>query len=274
MPELPEVETIRRQLAEAVDGARWETLTARPSSLFRTPARAVAERLKGAKLDMVERRGKTLLFCFEGGWVLLAHLGMSGQILLTPPAEPQPHHRHLTVHLNDGRQLVFRDPRRFGFLKLVRREAVNDVKELANVGADPLDPALTWDKFASDFKARESKVKPLLMSQRLFAGIGNVYADEILYHARVRPARLAIELSPVELKELYHAIRQVLSTAIGYGGTSFDEAFVDLYGRPGLYGGCLKVYGRGGEPCMRCNTPLKAVQIGGRSSVFCSHCQK
>jgi len=274
MPELPEVETIRRQLAADVAGARWHQVTARPSSVFRTPSRVLAARLNGVKLDAVERRGKLLLFHFEGGWVFLAHLGMSGQIFLAPPAQPPPNHRHLTVTLEDGRQLIFRDPRRFGYLKLIRKEEVGAAKELANVGSDPLDPALTWARFMSEFRGRHSKVKPLLMSQHLFAGIGNVYADEILYQARVRPARLVGGLSPVELKNLYHAIREVLANAIEYGGTSFDEAFVDLYGRPGLYGGCLKVYSREGEPCTRCNTPLKQLRIIGRTSVFCPHCQK
>ena len=274
MAELPEVETLRRQLSAEVNGRTWEELVARPSSLFRTPSRAVAERLKGVRLEGVSRRGKVLIFEFANGLVLLAHLGMTGQILLAPPAEPGPDHHHLTVSLDDGRRLVFRDPRRLGFLKLAKKEELADLKELAGVGLDPLDAALTWDRFQSELKSRGGRVKPLLMDQRLFAGMGNIYADEILYGARVQPTRQATELSPVELKELYHGVRHILATAISHGGTSFDEAFVDIYGKPGLYGGCLKVYGRENEPCLSCNTPLKQAKVGGRSSTYCPHCQK
>lgn len=124
------------------------------------------------------------------------------------------------------------------------------------------------------FKARAGAVKPLLMTQALFAGIGNVYADEILFAARVKPMRAATDLAPVEQKELFHAIRDVLAQAIAHGGTSFDDVFTDIYGRPGLFGGRLNVYGREGEPCPRCHGPLKTVPVGGRASVFCPHCQK
>jgi len=222
----------------------------------------------------MERRGKVLLFGFRNEMVLLCHLGMSGQVLLTPPAEPGPEHHHLVARLDDGRRLVFRDPRRLGFLKLARRSDLGSLKELSGIGADPLDPALTWDRFRAEFKSRAGKVKALLMDQRIFAGMGNIYADEILHASRVKPTRTVSELSPVELKELYHSIRQTLGVAISYGGTSFDEAFVDIYGKPGLFGGCLKVYGREKEPCLRCSTPLKQAKVGGRSSVFCPHCQK
>ena len=274
MAELPEVETIRRQLAEAVGGVPWESLDVRPGRIFHSPARQIADRLKGAKLDAVERRGKALVLVFDNGHALLVHLGMSGQVLLVPPAEPSLGHRHLAVGLGDGRELVFRDPRKFGYLRLVRREEAAGTRELSGIGPDPLDPALTWDKFTEMLKARGGRVKSLLIDQGLFAGVGNIYSDEILYAARIHPARQTTDLTPIELKELYHAIRSVLSVAIGYGGTSFDEAFVDLYGRSGLYGGCLKVYGREREPCLKCSTPLKGTRIGGRTSVFCPHCQK
>lgn len=274
MPELPEVETLRRQLGAAVAGRVWGRVTARPSSLFRTPARELAARLTGARLDRVTRRGKVLLLAFDGGRVLLAHLGMSGQILLTPPAEPGDRHRHLEAELDDGRRLVFRDPRRFGYLRFAREAELASLKELGGLGPDPLDGARSWESFASGFRTRTGAVKSVLLEQGHLAGIGNVYADEILHAARVAPARPAAGLAPGELKELFHAVRDVLARAIDLGGTSFDEAFVDLYGRPGLFGACLKVYGRAGEPCARCHTPLRAVTVGGRSGAFCPHCQK
>lgn len=274
MPELPEVESVRQQLAAEASGRAWESVSAKPSSLFRTPAKEVARRLTGGTLDGVRRRGKVLLLDFGSGWTLLAHLGMSGQVLLIPPAEAPATHRHLTATLDDGRRVVFRDPRRFGFLKLARREEVEGLKELSGLGADPLDAGLTWDRFTRELKKRDGKIKPLLMSQGLFSGIGNVYADEILFRARVQPGRPVRELSTMELKELYHGIRHVLGSAIRHGGTSFDGAFVDLYGRPGMYGASLSVYGREGEPCGRCHTALRLAQVGGRSSTFCPRCQR
>lgn len=274
MPELPEVETIRRQLAAAAAGIRWARITARPCSLFRTPAPEVVRRLTGARLDGVHRRGKVLLLRFDQGQTLLIHLGMSGQLVLLPPAEPGAGHRHLVVELADGRTLLLRDPRRFGFVKLVPTPDEAGQRELAQVGPDPLESTRTWEDFLRAFKARGGAVKPLLMTQSLFAGIGNIYADEILFTARVRPSRLAVDLSPVELKELFHGIRGVLRLAVDHGGTSFDEAFTDLYGRPGLFGGKLSVYGRAGEPCGGCHTPLKLAAVGGRASVYCPHCQK
>jgi len=274
VPELPEVETIARQLAAAAAGVRWTRVTARPCSLYRTPAADVARRLTGARLARVARRGKVLLLGFDQGLTLLAHLGMSGQWLLMPPAVPGPGHRHLIAELEDGRMLVLRDPRRFGFVKLVATADVDIQPELDRVGADPLDPARTWEDFLKTMKARGGTVKPLLLTQALFAGIGNVYADEILFAARVRPMRPVSDLSSIEQKELFHGIRGVLAQAIEHGGTSFDDVYTDLYGRPGLFGGRLNVYGREGEPCPRCHGPLAAAVSGGRASVYCPHCQK
>jgi len=274
MAELPEVETLKRQLLAAVTGLRWDRIDVVPSSVFRTPAKTLAAALRGARLARVDRRGKVLLLGFDSDLVLLVHLGMSGQILLVPPAEPGPRHRHLVTTLEDGRTLVFRDPRRFGFIRLARTAELAGLRELASVGLDPLDPGQTWERFIHDCAGRAGAVKPLLMSQELFAGVGNIYADEILYAAHIRPSRVAATLDPVEQKQLFHAIRDILTAAIESGGTSFDEAFTDIYGRPGLYGGRLKAYGRKGEPCDRCHTRLVHARVGGRSSVFCPHCQR
>ncbi len=273
MPELPEVETLRRQVEGALAGTVWERVTAVPASVFRTPARDLQDGLAGARLLRVGRRGKILLLAFDGGQTLLVHLGMSGQLLLCPPVSPPPRHHHLTVGLEDGRMLVYRDPRRFGFVRLARDADLSDLRELAGVGHDPLDGSRSWEEFASGFAGRAGAVKAVLLQQDMLAGIGNVYADEILHEARVQPTRGAGTLTPPEKKNLFHAVRDLLARAVSLGGTSFDEAFVDLFGRPGLYGMHLKVYGRSGEPCTRCHTRLKEATVGGRSSVFCPHCQ-
>ena len=273
MPELPEVETLRRQLG-GLAGVAWSRVVARPSSLFRTPAAEMASRLAGRALARAGRKGKVLLLAFDSGDVLLVHLGMSGQVLLAPPAAPGATHRHLEAELADGRRLVFRDPRRFGFLRLARGGVLDGLREVACVGADPLEAGLSWDRFAAGFHARAGAVKARLLDQALWAGIGNVYADEILHAARLKPARAAASLTPPELKGLFHAVRDVLAAAVEAGGTSFDEAYTDLFGRPGLFGGRLAVYGRAGEPCPRCHSPLVAATVAGRSSVYCPHCQK
>lgn len=274
MAELPEVETIRRQASAEAVGRAWAAVKVEPSRYFRTPARTVARRLKGAVLEKVERRGKVLVFRFGNKLNLLVHLGMSGQVLLVPPAPAGPDHRHLTASLDDGRTLVFRDPRRFGWMRLVPTAELAEARELASLGVDPLDPAMTWDRFSREILERGGAVKAALMDQGTFAGIGNIYADEILFQARVNPSRRVSELAPAQLKDLYHAVKGVLAASVEFGGTSFDDAFVDLHGRPGLYGGCLGVYGREGEPCGRCSTKLEHRSIAGRTSVFCPRCQK
>lgn len=274
MPELPEVETIRRQLGTAIGGSVWRTVTVRPCSLFRTPVASLMTSLTGARVAGVERRGKVLLIGFDGDRVLLVHLGMSGQILLVPPAEPDPGHHHLVAEFADGRTLVFRDPRRFGFIRLSLRTELASLKELAGLGPDPLGTDRTWEAFLRSFAERDGAVKSALLDQRRFPGIGNVYADEILHAARIRPGRSVSGLNQVERKDLYHAIRDVLNGAIDLGGTSFDGVLLDVFGRPGLNGGTLRVYGRGGEACDRCHHGLKSATVGGRMSVYCPHCQK
>ena len=274
MPELPEVETIRRQLASEVVGHSWAEVTARPSRIFRTPAKDLAKSLKGAVIESVERRGKVIIIGFNGGRVLLVHLGMSGQVLIIPPAQCPGTHWHLEVMLDDGRLMVFRDPRRFGFYRLAKREELNGLKELSGVGPDPLGPIFTWERFSNDIRDLSGLVKPVLLNQAVFAGVGNIYSDEILFASRILPHRAKSSLSPMELKGLYHAIREVLAASILNGGTSFDEAFCDIYGKPGLNGSRLAVYGRDGEPCRRCSSVLKVAKVGGRTSVYCPHCQR
>lgn len=274
VPELPEVETIRRQLAAEVVGRTWSDVTARPGRIFRTPAREAAKSLSGAVVGSIERRGKVIIIGFNGGRILLVHLGMSGQVLLIPPAQCPESHWHLEAMLDDGRLLVFRDPRRFGFYRLATRAELGGLRELAGVGPDPLGPSYTWEKFSVDVRELKGLAKPVLLNQRVFGGIGNIYSDEILFEAHIQPARGFESLTPVELKNLYHAIRAVLTASIGCGGTSFDEAFTDIYGKPGLYGSRLTVYGREGEACRRCSSVLKAFRVGGRTSVYCPHCQR
>lgn len=274
MPELPEVETIRRQLAAEVVGKRWLELHPHPCSLFKTPPRFLADKLTGARLERVERRGKFLLLMLQPDWVLLAHLGMSGQILLIPPAANPSSHCHLRILLEDGRELIFRDPRRFGRLKLARSGDVESLKEVNKIGKDPLDAAFTWELFIGIIKGRNGAIKALLMDQKALAGVGNIYADEILFRSRIRPHRRTIDLSPVEIKDLFHSVRDTLREACRYGGTSFDEVYVDLFGQPGLYGGLLNVYGRQGESCPNCHAALRSIRVAGRGSVYCPHCQK
>ncbi len=274
MAELPEVETIRRQLEAEAVGHAWAEVRVRSGPIFRTPAAEAARALRGAVLERAARRGKVLLLHFAGGRILLVHLGMSGQVLLVPPAEPGTAHRHIEATLDDGRELVFLDPRRFGFYRLAASADLDRLRELEGLGPDPVAPGFTWEKFVADLKGRSGAVKALLMNQGIFGGIGNIYADEMLFAARVRPGRDVAALSPVEMKELFHSVRGILSAAIECGGTSFDDAFTDIYGKPGLYGGRLAAYGREGEPCTRCSTRMKLLRTGGRSSVFCPHCQK
>jgi formamidopyrimidine-DNA glycosylase len=269
MPELPEVETVRRSLLPIV-GARIEAVQVREPRLRRTVARDFATRLSGRVIHGIERRGKYLLFRLAGDESLLAHLGMSGALLLQPAGTPAQPHDHVTLQLSDGRQITFNDPRRFGLLRLGRAD---EFVELDNMGPDPLSDAFSVSDLAALARGRKKPVKNLLMDQRALGGIGNIYANEILFRAGIRPGRQARRLTRSELQRLFDATRAVLSSAIRLGGSSISD-YRDGDGRPGYFQLRLKVYDRASKPCLRCHTPVRRAVHAGRSSFYCPACQR
>ena len=269
MPELPEVETVRRSLLPIV-GTRIAAVEVREPRLRRTVAQDFARRLTGCLIQGIERRGKYLLFQLSGDQALLAHLGMSGALLLQPAGTPTQTHDHVSLQLSDGRQVIFNDPRRFGLMRVGR---LDELAEIHNVGPDPLSDTFSVSDLAALARGRKKPVKNLLMDQRALGGIGNIYANEILFRAGIRPSRQARRLTRRDLERLFAATRAVLNSAIRLGGSSISD-YRDGDGRPGYFQLRLKVYDRAGKPCLRCQTTVRRVVHAGRSSFYCPVCQR
>jgi formamidopyrimidine-DNA glycosylase len=269
MPELPEVETVRRSLVSVI-GRRIKAVEVLEPRLRRRVAEDFVRRLNGRVITGIERRGKYLLFHLSGGDALLAHLGMSGALLLQPAGSPLQPHDHVRVRLSGSRQLTYNDPRRFGLLRVGRPGAFT---ELGNVGPDPLRDGFAVADLATLARGRKKPVKNLLMDQRALGGIGNIYANEILFRARIRPGRQARHLTRREIDRLYEATRAVLRSAIRLGGSSISD-YRDGSGRPGYFQLRLRVYDRAGKPCPQCQTPVRRAVHAGRSSFYCPVCQQ
>jgi formamidopyrimidine-DNA glycosylase len=277
MPELPEVETIRRDLNHEVSGRRIRTVeVSGVRSIRRHPrARDFVSRLEGRKVVGVIRKGKYLLIKLEGGDVLVAHLGMSGQLLLCPATNPRAKHTHVVVTFTEGGELRFVDPRTFGELFVSTPDELADVvPELAHLGFDPLEQMVSRSGFAELLRARRTKLKALLMDQRFIAGIGNLYADEILFAAGLRFDRSSQTLTAGEARRLQSAIVETLNNAIRHRGSSLaDEQYRDLFGRLGGFQARHEVYGREGQACRRCRDPIVRIKASGRSTFLCARCQ-
>jgi len=269
MPELPEVETVRCSLLPIV-GRRIEAVEVFEQRLRRPVANDFAVQLAGRVIEAIDRRGKYLVFHLSGGAALLSHLGMSGALLLQPAGTARQLHDHVRLRLADGQQLTYNDPRRFGLLRLGR---VEDFVELTTVGPDPLAAGFSVAALAARARGRKKPVKNLLMDQRALGGIGNIYANEILFRARIRPGRQAKRLTRAELTRLLAATRIVLRSAIRLGGSSISD-YRDGTGRPGYFQLRLRVYDRAGQPCPRCRTPIRRAVHAGRSSFYCPRCQR
>jgi formamidopyrimidine-DNA glycosylase len=277
MPELPEVEVVRRDLEREVVGKRIKAVEVDAMRSVRRHhnRKQFISRLEGKKFTGVERRGKYLLCRLEGGDVLIIHLGMSGQLLRTKSSrDAKAKHTHIVITFTQGGQLRFIDPRTFGEMFVTEVDHLDKVSELNHLGLDPLETAMSWEQFGSLISQRHAKLKPLLMDQKFLAGIGNIYSDEILWGAGLMWDRTSDSLSPQEVRRLYRAMMETLQDAVKYRGSSLaDEAYVDLFGKPGEFQEHHKVYARDGEACRRCRQPIKRERYGGRSTFYCEACQ-
>jgi formamidopyrimidine-DNA glycosylase len=275
VPELPEVEVVRRGLERELVGRRIDTVSATGArTVRRTSAEAVETGARGRVVASVARRGKYLLVGLDDGATVLVHLRMSGQLRLADTGTPEPPHTHVRFGLDDGRALRFVDPRTFGEVVVVRPGRwADDAPDLLALGPDPL-----LDRFGPHGLAvrlaRRRRVKDLLVDQHVIAGIGNIYADEVLWHARVRFDRPGVLLDAREIRALHRALRRVLGTAVEAGGSTLsDGQYVDVDGRAGRYQERHAVHGRVGRPCPRCRTAVVRSDWGGRSSYWCPRCQ-
>ena len=277
MPELPEVETIRRELEREAVGKKIKTVEVHGTrTVRRQTKKAFATKLDGVKITAVDRKGKYLLLRLDSGDVLVIHLRMSGQLLRAAAKDPLPKHTHVVITFTVGGQLRFVDPRTFGEMFVTSPDQLTEeVPELAVLGFDPVDEAVSWQTFGHLLMGHKMKLKAFLMDQTIIAGLGNIYADEILFAAGLRYDRQTDSLSTQEMRRLYRSVVETLHDAIKYGGSTLaDEQYVDLNGKPGEYQDHHKVYDREKLPCFRCRRAnISKAKFAGRSTYFCEVCQ-
>lgn len=280
MPELPEVEVIRRDLEKEVIGRKIKKVDVRSTKNAMRIIRRHKKRkdfensLAGAKITKVDRLGKYLLLGLDNQNILIVHLGMSGQLIQCKASAPIENHTHVILEFTVGGHLRYVDPRTFGEMFTTAKGELGEIKELQKLGLDPLEQPLTWQYFSETLSQRKTKMKALLMDQKFICGIGNIYSDEILFLAGIRFDRNSEDLVSAEVRRLYRAIQEILQDAIRCRGTSADdEQYRDLYGNVGEYQQFLKVYQREGQPCRRCRTPIERSRWSSRSTFYCPQCQ-
>jgi formamidopyrimidine-DNA glycosylase len=271
MPELPEVETIARGLAKRVTGEVVESVwLGQKKEPLKSPASAIAATLEHRRIAAVRRMGKHIVFDLadknlrtRAQWIV--HLGMTGRLQVCEPQSEVVKHTHAILRLSSGRELRFVDPRRFG------RLSVAQAGDFDAAGVEPLE--VDVDRFLALFHGRKTPIKSALLNQKLLRGVGNIYADESLFRAGLRPRRRASTITRDRFAGLLAAVKEVLKEAIALGGSSISD-YVDADGEEGFFQLRHRVYGREGEPCLVCKTPIKRVVIAGRSSHYCPRCQK
>jgi len=282
MPELPEVETVARGLRQVILGRRILSVRLGKTDFIDDPG-ALEEHLPGRQIDAVERFGKFMLLRLSAALEsngssrardaqpgsLLVHLGMTGQMAPTPATQPCEKHTHVCLRLDDGRELRYTDPRRFGRMAFLTEGPL--AKELTEFGADPLE--VTGEDFANRIRTRRARVKALLLDQRVLRGVGNIYADESLWRAKIHPARLGTSLTREQTATLRRVLQEILRQAIQMRGSTVSD-FLDAAGEPGEYQRRHRAYGREGKPCYRCKTVIRRAIVAGRSSYFCPRCQR
>ncbi len=273
MPELPEVETTRRGVEPHLVGRRVDAVVVRRGDL-RLPVDASLEEVAGRRFTAVTRRSKYLILALDAGDHLLVHLGMSGSLRLVEPAAELRKHDHLLLHLDSGMELRFHDPRRFGiFLHLRPGEDPARHPLLRDLGPEPLGGDFGAARLRAACRDRRSAIKLRIMDASVVVGVGNIYADEALFRAGIRPRTAAGRVSGPRLERLAAAIREVLEEAIRSGGTTLRD-FVNSSGQPGYFRQRLFVYDRAGEPCRRCGANIRHAVVGQRSTYWCPACQR
>lgn len=279
--ELPEVEVLRRDLEKEVAGRRFDAADVRSSknsmkviSRHHRTRKDFTKRLEGRKVMRVGRRGKYLLLVLDDDQVLVVHFGMSGRLLKGTKRHELSPHTHVYLEFARGGDLRYIDPRALGRMFVVPLEKLSSARELQKMGIDPLEHSFTWPQFSEALAAKKQKLKQLLMDQEFISGLGNIYSDEVLFASGLRYDRRSDDLSSQEVRRLYRAIQETVQDAIRERGTTLeDEAYLDLFGKPGEHRDNLNVYGRKGLPCRRCRSPIETVKISGRNAYYCPVCQ-
>ncbi len=273
MPELPEIETIRRGLDPLITGRRILGVEVRERRLREPVLPAEMRRLRGASVTAVRRRSKYLLLDTSAGLTLLVHLGMTGQIWVADPGRPRRPHEHVVIALDDGREIRFADTRRFGLLRVLRSDRLERDPRLRGLGPEPLDGGIDGGSLFRVTRGRRQPVKNFLMDARSIAGVGNIYACEALHRAGLNPRRPVRRIGRAGWERLVAALRQVLGEAIRAGGTTLRD-FLNAEGDVGYFAFSLRVYDRAGKPCGRCGASIRRVVQAGRGTFYCPRCQR
>ena len=276
MPELPEVETVRRGLEKAMVGRRINQVVVRRSDLRRPLPQNFSDMLTGRKITQLDRRAKYLLIYLDSGDVVLVHLGMSGRMIVEQGTEaevPARRHEHIAFSVGNGTVVRFSVPRRFGLMDLTREEKLFNHPLLKSIGPEPLGEEFTAASLMNSLKGRKTTIKSALLDQRIVAGLGNIYVCEGLFIAGVSPRRITQNISISRVERLVSTIKEVLRAAINAGGSTLQD-HVTSTGEMGYFQYNFKVYGREGKPCETCMRPVKRIVQAGRSTFFCARCQR
>jgi len=270
MPELPEVETILHGLKPHLENAMIHDVIVRQQQLRWPIPRNIKRKIKQHRIRELSRRGKYLLIHLEIGAIIM-HLGMSGSLRIVTDDIPVKKHDHIDIILSDRKIMRYTDPRRFGALLLTEDDPLKHPL-LRSLGMEPLDTCFTSQSLLKRVKNRRAPIKSFIMDSKIVVGVGNIYASEALFLAEIHPLTPANHLNEMQCRQLVKSIKKILRAAIKRGGTTLKD-FINSDGRPGYFSQQLKVYGRDGQPCVKCNTNLELLKIGQRSTVFCPNCQ-
>ena len=283
MPELPEVETVLRGISPILEGNQIDYAQVNRPDLRRPFPNNLAKRLKNRKINFLHRRSKYILIDLSGGETLIMHLGMSGRIIISQKVAGTFHHNtnhsqkhdHFVLHLKDNHQLTFNDPRRFGVIDLLRTENLELSGMLSQIGPEPLSNSFNEAYFVSTLRLKKTNIKSALLDQRVVAGLGNIYVCEALFRAGISPKRQALRISHKKLSSLVHIIKEILLEAISSGGSSLRD-FRNASGDLGYFQHSFDVYGREDQDCYNteCDSKIKRITQAGRSSFYCSNCQR
>jgi len=274
MPELPEVETITRGLKKLVVGKRITGIEIKFPKIINLAPAEFKKHTINATVKAAERRAKLIIMHLSNGYTIGIHLKIAGRLLYLKRNVPVVKHTHVIFHLNDKHDLRFWDMRKFGYVRIYPTSEINNGFHLNDYGPEPLEKSFTLEKLKELLKRRQNtRIKPLLLDQGFIAGIGNLYADEILFYSKVHPLRRVHTLKENEIKKIFQGIKKILPDAIRKKGSSFD-LYLDVKGNAGTYANYLKAYSREGERCFGCKGLINRIKIGSRSAYFCPKCQK
>ena len=276
MPELPEVETVVKGLRPIVEDKIITDVEIRVEDLIGYPEDNIdkfKEELIGSSISAVDRRGKYIIFELDIDKNMIIHLRMTGKLLVSEVEKYRDKHTHVIFSLDDGQEIRFNNVRKFGRIYLIDPDHPEQAGGFAELGPEPLSEDLSLEKFKQLFENRRGIIKSLLMNQKFIAGIGNIYADEILFLSGIRPDRTADTLTDMEKEKIYFNMRDILKKGILYGGTTFSD-YVNAFGQEGSFQVELRVYQKEGEECFKCGAHIEKTKIGGRSTYYCPKCQK